>query len=70
MRFLSPSRRVTSQRAVLQAASQQPPSRTTSSPISREDTIAELRAIYILLNHQDIATAKQRLVTLGQNLQS
>jgi len=36
--------------------------------ISREDTIAELRAIYRLLNHNDIPRAKSRLTLLGRNL--
>ena len=38
--------------------------------ISRDDTIAELRAIYRLLNHHDIPRAKSRLTMLGRNLQT
>lgn len=73
MRFLSPSRRVTSQRAVLQA---DPRARLPSAPgpkpaiPSREDTIAELRAIYRLLDQGLYEAAKSKLTRLGQNLQS
>lgn len=38
--------------------------------ISRQDTIAELRTIYRLLDTEQIHAAKARLITLGRNLQA
>lgn len=38
--------------------------------LSREDTLAELRVIYLHLQHRNIEEAKQRLITLGRNLQA
>jgi hypothetical protein len=38
--------------------------------VSRADTVAELREIYKLLDQEQIHTAKQRLITLGRNLQA
>jgi hypothetical protein len=68
-RFLTPSRRVAS-------AAQDTRPRLPAAPcprpaiISREDTLAELRAIYRLLDTEQVHTAKQRLITLGRNLQA
>lgn len=63
MRFLSPSRRVSSQDT-------RPPAPTAPRPPTREETIAELRAIYVHLQHRNIDEAKRALITLGQNLQA
>lgn len=61
-RFLTPSRRVASSPRLPAAQAPRP------APISREDTLAELRTIYRLLDTEQIHTAKQRLITLGKNL--
>lgn len=67
MRTLTPHRRVSGS-----SPSPRPPvsSSPRPAPISRADTLAELRAIYRLLHTGDIDTAKHRLTTLGQNLQA
>lgn len=64
MRTLTPHRRVSG------SPSPRPPVSSSPRPISRTDTLAELRAIYRLLHTGDIDTAKLRLTTLGQNLQA
>ena len=66
-RYLTPPRRV---------ASQDTRPRLPSAPgpkpavISRDDTIAELRAIYRLLDQELYELAKSKLATLGRNLQA
>lgn len=73
-RFLAPSRRVSSAHTSAHPADTRPrlPAAPCPRPaiISREDTLAELRAIYRLLDTEQVHTAKQRLITLGRNLQA
>lgn len=65
MRTISPARRVSTQDTRLPSA----PGPKPAIP-SREDTIAELRAIYRLLDQQLYEAAKSKLTRLGQNLQA
>lgn len=65
-RFLSPPRRVSGSQSPRPPVSHSP----APAPISREDTVTELRAIYRLLDSNQIPAAKQRLITLGKNLQN
>lgn len=63
MRIVSTPRRVSSQDT-------RPPPPAAPRPPTREETIAELRAIYLHLQHRNIDEAKRALITLGQNLQA
>jgi hypothetical protein len=65
-RTLTPQRRVSSQdtRPRLPSAPGPKP-----AVISRADTLAELRAIYRLIDQELYAAAKSKLILLGRNLQ-
>lgn len=68
-RFLTPSRRVASAHTDTRPRQPAAPG-PRPAVLSREDTLAELRAIYRLLATGDILAAKARLTTLGRNLQA
>jgi hypothetical protein len=71
-RFLSTPRRVSG--AATAPADSRPrlPGAPGPKPavISREDTIAELRVIYRLIDSGTLELAKTKLIQLGRNLQS
>lgn len=73
-RFITPPRRVSSAHTSALPADNRPRQPSAPGPkpavISREDTLAELRAIYRLLDQELYVAAKSRITLLGRNLQA